>query len=91
MNALYNIRQQCQAMNLTLQVYVVVNYFHFIHNSNQQQFDGTTGCQTITGDSKIKPVGKSTKKKGKTEITSAQPTILDQTCIHPESYNTAMR
>lgn len=59
--------------------------------NNQQQFDGTTGCQTITGDSKIKPVGKSTKKKGKTEITSAQPTILDQTCIHPESYNTAMR
>ncbi|XP_051869174.1 S1 RNA-binding domain-containing protein 1 [Pristis pectinata] len=64
--------------------------------NNQQQFDGTTERQAVTGDSNFKPVegactvGKSSKKKGKTECTSAQPNPLDQTCIHPESYNTAM-
>ncbi|XP_069787193.1 S1 RNA-binding domain-containing protein 1 isoform X2 [Narcine bancroftii] len=65
--------------------------------NKQQQFDGTTGCQGITGDRSLKTsegggtVGKSRKKKGKTECISAQPNPLDQTCIHPESYNTAMR
>ncbi|XP_059841721.1 S1 RNA-binding domain-containing protein 1 isoform X2 [Hypanus sabinus] len=51
--------------------------------NNQQQFDGTGERQAVT-------VGKSIRKKGKTECTSAQPNPLDQTCIHPESYNTAM-
>ncbi|XP_072121096.1 S1 RNA-binding domain-containing protein 1 [Mobula birostris] len=52
-------------------------------NSNQQRFDGTAERQAVT-------VGKSIKKKGKTECSSAQPNPLDQTCIHPESYKTAM-
>ncbi|XP_067844886.1 S1 RNA-binding domain-containing protein 1 [Heptranchias perlo] len=66
--------------------------------NNQQQSDSTAGGQQATGaGSSFKAgagggtVGKSSKKKSKTQCASAQPNPLDQTCIHPESYNTAMR
>uniref|UniRef100_UPI00398E89E4 S1 RNA-binding domain-containing protein 1 n=1 Tax=Pristiophorus japonicus TaxID=55135 RepID=UPI00398E89E4 len=66
--------------------------------SNQQQSGSTAGGQQATeagSSSKAGAgggtVGKSNKRKGKAQCSSPQPNPLDQTCIHPESYNTAMR
>ncbi|XP_067901299.1 S1 RNA-binding domain-containing protein 1 isoform X2 [Heterodontus francisci] len=65
--------------------------------SNQQPSDSTTGGQQAAEASSSSKAGagggttgKSSKKKSKTQCTSVHPNPLDQTCIHPESYNKAM-
>ncbi|XP_059504597.1 S1 RNA-binding domain-containing protein 1 isoform X2 [Stegostoma tigrinum] len=66
--------------------------------SNQQMSNSAAGGQQAAeAGSSSKAggqggaTGKTSKKKGKSQRTSMQPNPLDRTCIHPESYNTAMR
>ncbi|XP_072436747.1 S1 RNA-binding domain-containing protein 1 isoform X1 [Chiloscyllium punctatum] len=66
--------------------------------SNQQKSNNAAGGQPAAeagSSSKAggrgEATGKTSKKKGKSQGTSVHPNPLDQTCIHPESYNTATR
>ncbi|XP_041034532.1 S1 RNA-binding domain-containing protein 1 isoform X1 [Carcharodon carcharias] len=66
--------------------------------NNQQRSYSTAGDQQAAeagssskAGARGGTTGKPSKKKGKTQCTSVRPNPLDQTCIHPESYDTVMR
>lgn len=78
--------QQCAGFIRINQEYIK-NYC-----SQHNELPGNQGQGPAVG-TKASAVGKQVKKKGKAAAAAApqKPNLLDQTCIHPESYEIAMR